>query len=91
MPLYTYECPDHGQFDAFYRLAERADIAGCPKCGQASRRIIALGHGGIFREEPTWLDDSVRGALQDPSEKPIETRSELKKWLKDHPNVAPVG
>jgi hypothetical protein len=48
------------------------------------------GHGGIQRDEPTWLNDQVRGCLQDDDdiadgmEKPIETRTEYKRYLKEH-------
>lgn len=37
----------------------------------------------ILRDEPTWLPDSRR-QLQYSDEKPFETRSEYKRYLKQH-------
>ena len=94
MPLHSYECTSCSHnFDAFVPLKELKEASiKCPKCSRPGKRIISLGHGGIFRDEPTWLNDEVRGALLDPSDKrPLETRTDYKKFLKENPHIIPVG
>jgi len=87
MPLYTYECEECGNiFDMHLRLSEIESQPACEECGGFAKRIITLGHGGIQDDHPVWLDESIRRQLQDtddPKEKPIETRSEYNRFLKD--------
>ena len=93
MPLYTFECDKCGD-----RVEQMFKIKNCPEkfvciyCGGKLRKIIVAGHGGLqldTSEGCSWLG-SARELLQpdDPTEKPIETRSEYKKYLKDHGIVA---
>lgn len=42
MPLYEYQCADHGAFDAFRPFAESDEAEACPDCGQASPRQFSL-------------------------------------------------
>lgn len=90
MPLYDYKCPVCGEItELFSKIRDMLDIIDCPACGDIAWRIISVGHGGIQGDEPVWLDDSVRGALQDEDEvrlgrEPrIETRSDYKRHLRD--------
>jgi putative FmdB family regulatory protein len=91
MPLYDYECSkcDNVQ-EEFFKVKDKPLWVRCKKCGNMAAPVIMVGHGGIFREEPVWLDDGVRTALQDTDrvalglEKPIETRSEYKRYLKEN-------
>jgi len=39
MPLYDYECPEHGQWEEVRRMADHAR-APCPSCGRQCRQII---------------------------------------------------
>lgn len=51
-------------------------------CGLNAKQRLTI--GGIRTESPTWLNDDVRGALQDMDrvkkklEAPIETRKQLR-------------
>jgi len=42
MPLYEYECAEHGIFDAFRPFAESDQTEDCPECGVASQRQLSL-------------------------------------------------
>ena len=103
MPIYDYQCQQCGkQYDCFCSIKEYVDgyTPECPDCGSAdSKRVIVIGHGGIHCDDGVnipWLNDHVRGALQDEDEvkagreKPIETRGEYKKYLKDN-HIAPIN
>jgi len=38
LPLYEYECPEHGCFEVFKFAMEPRQTWPCPECGRASRR-----------------------------------------------------
>jgi putative FmdB family regulatory protein len=40
MPLYDYDCPHCGTFDAIRSIARREDPAACPTCEQAAQRVL---------------------------------------------------
>lgn len=84
MPLYHYECPNcTTEYDQFLKLAEYKIPVPCPTCGSTGRKVLTA---QIQRDEPVWLDDSVRGALQDceGGDRPIQNRTEYKRYLKDN-------
>jgi putative FmdB family regulatory protein len=92
MPLYDYQCKEcDAEFELFTTLNRWNDTIPCAECGGVCERILTLGHGGIALDTPSWLDDSVRAMVQDlddPSVKPIETRQELNRYLKQNGFVA---
>jgi putative FmdB family regulatory protein len=42
MPLYEYECGDHGVFEETRSLAQSTDDAACPACRRAAPRIVSM-------------------------------------------------
>jgi len=83
MPLYQYQCPNcDEQFDHFLKLENYKYPVSCPTCGRTGKKVLTA---KIQRDEPVWLDDEVRGCLQDTeAEPPIENRSAYKRYLKDN-------
>jgi len=83
MPLYEYECKVCGQiFEKAYKLDDADKTPACPYCGPSVVKILSA---KILRDEPTWLNDEVRGVLQDTeAEKPIENRTDYNRYLKDN-------
>lgn len=53
----------------------------CPKCDSIARRILSFNTG--HRADPIWLDSAIE-LLQPDGERPIESRSEFDKYLKQH-------
>ncbi len=84
MPLYQWKCPDHGEFEATYKMDTKPDTAPCPVCNAGSRQVVCI--GGVQGDEmPAWFQHPhARGCLQSAGERPIETRTEYRKYLKDH-------
>jgi putative FmdB family regulatory protein len=88
VPIYEYQCIKCGNItERYYKVDDIQDLVECSKCRHVSVRIISP---FVFHSQtPLWLDDSVRGALQDEDaikygrEKPIETRDEYEKHLKN--------
>ncbi|HEY6877752.1 MAG TPA: zinc ribbon domain-containing protein [Polyangiales bacterium] len=44
MPVYEYECTDHGVFEALTPLARYSEPAPCPSCDAQSARVISTPH-----------------------------------------------
>jgi len=93
LALYEYECQTCKNIDErIYPMTKFPKTCKCSKCGEKAKKLGRC--GGIQRDEPTWLDDAVRGALQDTdnvragTERPIETRTDLKRYIKEHNLVA---
>lgn len=91
MPLYDFECQSCGhRFEVFGSINHPRHRITCPGCKGWSKRIIVQGHGGFKSENPNWLDDNVRGALQDDDEvragreKRIENRTDYNRHLKEN-------
>lgn len=81
-PLYSYECPFCGAIqDKLYHIEDFPKTISCP-CGKMAKKIIILGHGGIQGDEPVWLESAIK-TLQPSCERPIQTRSEYKQYLKE--------
>lgn len=94
MPLYDYFCTFCGKTDErFFKIADKPDEYEC-ECGGTKKKAITFGHGGIFREEPTWMSgeggEQMRECLQDSDrlraglDEPIRTRSHYNRHLKEH-------
>jgi len=83
MPIYAWNCALHGEFESFYKMADKPKQAPCPDCGAESRQVLTI--GGVEGDElPPWFrHEHARGCLQSSGEKPIESRSEYKKYLRD--------
>jgi putative FmdB family regulatory protein len=91
MPLYTYECEKCGkEMDKVFSIKDYPRVIDCGYCGNTAKKILAAGHGGIQTDgDVTWLPSAVK-VLQRPGERPIETRTEHKAYLKSH-NYSQIG
>jgi len=93
MPLYTYECAKCGEVtDMLSPMDSYPKTIRCTSCGARARKVIAVGHGGIQCDgmnDVPWLASAL-GNLQPDGEKPIETRGEYKRYLKDK-NIIAAG
>lgn len=93
MPLYTYVCDrcDH-EFDVILPVSNCDDPVDCPKCGEISKKIIVLGHGGIWRKGDSvpWVRDTAKILTDSDHPNPnIQTPDDLKKYLEANPNIRP--
>lgn len=41
MPIYEYECPQHGKFEKLKRLPTDA-MEPCPKCGKLCKKLMSV-------------------------------------------------
>lgn len=82
--LYTYECPDHGEFDVRLKLDKMTRTRKCPECSRISKKVIVSSHGGLeCDDEPSWLASACQTLLR-PEDPPLRTRGEYKAYLKEH-------
>lgn len=88
MPIYTYECKHCGTItESIYKVADRPDTETCHKCGGDAGRILSS-HGAVHTDNDVkWLASACK-VLQKPGEAPLETRSQWKRYLKDHHLIA---
>ena len=54
MPIYSYECPEHGQHDVFTRTFDILKVRPCEKCGKDSK--ICITAPSRHNIERTWND-----------------------------------
>ena len=54
MPIYVYECPEHGRQDVFTRTFDILKVRPCQTCGKASR--ICVTAPSRHDIERTWND-----------------------------------
>lgn len=82
MPLYEYQCQKCFKISEQYsKLDSVRDMIPCPNCGNEAHKIIS--NVAIQNVEPKWLDDQVRGAVQDDDEPPIRDRQDLQRVVKE--------
>ena len=91
MPLYTYECSSCGeQEERVYKVDECPRTIQCLKCHEIMVKVILPGHGGIKTDgDVPWLASAAK-VLQPDHERPIETRGEYNRYLKDN-NIIAAG
>lgn len=87
MPLFDYECT---KCRAMKEIIAKVDgfpgSVPCDHCDGEAVKVIVHGHGGIQCDsmvDVPWLASAVK-VLQPDHERPIETRGEHKRYLKDH-------
>jgi putative FmdB family regulatory protein len=85
--IYTYQCPEHGEFDIMMSLRDMRVSYKCPKCGHKSPKVIALG-GGIQKEDPEWIREL--NPIINEGGKPLRTIKDLRQFYETHPNVRPL-
>jgi putative FmdB family regulatory protein len=85
MPLYTYQCTKcEKEMDKVFGIKDYPREVECIHCRHIAKKILASGHGGIQTDgDVIWLPSAVK-VLQRPGERPITTRTEHKKYLKEH-------
>jgi len=91
MPLYCFECVNCGnRFDIFAKIDERPESVICDDCGEHAVNVIIAGHGGIKCDSANdipWFASAIEN-LQPDHERPLETRGEYNKYLKDKNIIA---
>ena len=76
MPIYEFQCPKCQHIDErLYMEYKSPKSEPCTQCGGKSKKIIST--GAIHTDTPTWLDQSVRDAVQGDNERPIQNRKDL--------------
>jgi putative FmdB family regulatory protein len=92
MPIYEYQCDTCGiTFDRVFKVSSRPTELICYDCGGRARQVI-LTPPATHGEEASWVTEAALAARKEQrfphkGNKPIETRSEWKKWVKENPHV----
>ena len=75
-----FECSNCEHIFEVFLVDRETKIEICPKCSGLSRRILSF--RGAYRADPLWLPSAVK-VLQADGERPIESRSEHDRYLKE--------
>ena len=51
MPIYEFQCPQHGTFSALRSVALRNQDASCPECGHDASRLLSAPSLAIMSRE----------------------------------------
>lgn len=85
MCLYTYECDKCGTvIDKVFPMDDCPREILCTCCRGQAKKILSTGHGGIQTDgDVKWLESACQ-VLQRHGEKPLETRTEYRNYLRDN-------
>ena len=85
MPLYDYQCPKCGVFEALRGISDK--VIKC-ECGQDAKRIVGASPVCCFNDDGEWIR-SVREVVDKDNKSPATqeflknpTRSNYKAWMK---------
>jgi putative FmdB family regulatory protein len=81
MPIYEYECLEHGVFEEQRKVAESGASGACPRCRQASPRIVsAPSLGRLERSQVRAIERNEKSRHEprvvrtEPARTPSESR-----------------
>lgn len=93
MPLYDFECPQCDlHFERVLSVDDCDSCQPCPECDSCSKKIISLGHGGIFRkgDAVSWVKDAAKVLTKSDRPNPnLQTVDDYRRYLTLHPEVRP--
>lgn len=75
MPLYEFECPEHGVFEELFQHPVGAAQSDCPECGQESGRVCSV---PVMRPDSYWA-----GHYSLTLGRHFTSKSEEKRFLKE--------
>ena len=84
MPTYEYQCKACGSVqEETCRMHDKPDTVTCNGCGGEAGKILSASMV-LGDDMPAWMrHPETLGCLQPAGEKPIETRSEYNRYLKN--------
>lgn len=89
MPLYSFFCSHCGKtMDKVFPINDCPRVVECVGCRHLADKILSTGHGGIQTDgDVKWLPSACE-VLQRHGERPLETRTEYRQYLKDNGLIA---
>ena len=84
-PLYEFECKECKDIqENIFKIKDCPQVVKCKQCGKEAKRIISI-RGAILTDgNVKWLPSVVEQMRPDYDNRPIETRTDLKKYLKEN-------
>ena len=95
MPIYEYECPEHGLFEAQRSMLLSAQPSPCPRCQGAARRVLSATRTALVpransvareRNERSQHEPALRRAQgrAQPAARPQLQPSHGRPWCLEH-------
>ena len=86
MPVYNYECECGRSYERVYKITKFPKTIKC-ECGKRAKKVISEGIAAQLDGDVPWLSSACE-VLQPAWERPLETRGEYNRYLKDR-NIQP--
>jgi len=87
MPIYEYKCRCGKITEKFHKVTRIPNKTRCP-CGWQAKRIISgISIQADSVNDVKWLPSACQ-VLQKNGERPLQSRTEYKQYLKDHKLVS---
>ena len=98
MPIYEFECADHGTFELTRSMAQVREPAACPDCGELGKRLLsapnlatgsALGRRAAAinersQHEPRIVKREMAKQSGDPAKRPLQASQGGYPWAIGH-------
>jgi putative FmdB family regulatory protein len=82
--LYDFQCPSCGKTkEKLFHVDDCPESILCD-CGEQTKKVLVAGHGAVMTDNKVkWLSSACM-TLQREGERPLETRGDYKKYLKEN-------
>ncbi len=98
MPVYEFECNDHGVFELTRPMVQVRDPAACPECGEPAKRLLsaaslatgsavnrrAAGINERSQHEPKILKRELTQSSGEPAKRTVHSSSRGYPWAIGH-------
>lgn len=98
MPLYEYQCNDHGLFEAERPMVRSAEPATCPVCSHSARRVLSATRTALVprasrvardRNEQSQHAPQLRARAEPtpsgrPRKRPLQVSHGSRPWVLEH-------
>ena len=98
MPIYEFECIDHGNFELSRPIAQVREPAACPDCGAAAKRLLSapnLATGSVIgrraaavnersQHEPRIVQREAPRSKGEPAQRPVHSARGGYPWAIGH-------
>ncbi|HYQ41868.1 MAG TPA: zinc ribbon domain-containing protein [Polyangiaceae bacterium] len=98
MPIYEFECTDHGSFELTRPIAQMREPAPCPDCGAHGKRLLSapnLATGSVVgrkaaainersQHEPRIVQRAAPRASDDPGKRTVHSAHGGYPWAIGH-------
>jgi len=73
MPIYEYECNEHGLFEAERTMLRSAEPAPCPQCQTSARRVLSATRAALVPRASALARERNERSQHEPALRRVES------------------